>query len=329
MIQLTIAIPSYNRAALLEQRLLELIPQLRDEVEIFICNDGSTDHTAEVCAKYASDKIRVHENNPNLGMSGSMLTLFLHARGKWMWTLGDDDSALPDAVSTILQTIEKYPESGVITFHNPTITLTRDTEYLTLGDFLAERQPIEVSFLSANLYHLEMIRPHLKAFIQSTFTTAPQSVVILRMLETRTAPVRLLLARVLGETDANRRWSSLDVAVGWSLIPEFIKDPALQKQAAVGMWYSTRWLQKYGLREVHDAGSFQQWKRKCRSSNLILAAYGINLLSLLFRRPFIAKEYRAGVEAAFVGLLPYFAISKTAKKMRDRRGGESVITENT
>ena len=95
------------------------------------------------------------------------------------------------------------------------------------------------------------------------------------------------------------------------------------------MWYQTRWLQKYGLREVFDPESFQQWKRKCRTSDLILRGYGANLLSLLFSRPFIFGEYRAGFQAAMIGLLPYFAVSGTARKMRARRGGETVITENT
>ena len=329
MIQLTIAIPSYNRASLLEQRLQELLPQMRDDVEVFVCNDGSSDNTSEICARYAAKGIRIHENNPNMGMSGSMLTLFLNARGKWLWTLGDDDSALPNAVDTIFKNIEKYPDTGVFTFHNPTITLTQDTTYLSLSDFLAERQVLEASFLSANVYQLSKIRPHLKAFMQSTFTTAPQSVVILRMLETQTAPHRYLVTRILGSTDANRRWSSLDVAIGWSLIPEFIKDAALQRRAAFGAWYQTRWLQKYGLREVFDAASFRQWKRKCRTSDLVLAAYGVNLLSVLFQRPFIFREYRAGWEARIISWLPYFVVSKPARQMRARRGGETVITENT
>jgi hypothetical protein len=326
---LTIAIPTYNRAALLEKRLLELIPQLRDDVEILVCNDGSTDATSQICAKYARPGVRIHENGANMGMSGSMLSVFQNAGGKWMWTLGDDDSALPNAVEIVLRAIHKFPDTGVITFRGPTIWLEKEIEFVDLTGYVAERNILDVSFLSSNVYQLSKLRPHLKVFIQSAFTTAPQAVIVLRMLETKTAPLRFLLEDILADTDGNRRWSSLDVCIGWCLLPEFVKDPKLQKQAAVSAWFQTRWLQKYGLREVHDPKSFGQWKRKCRTSDLILSGYGATLFSVLFARPFVFKEFRAGLEAAIIRWLPYFILSNTIKGMRERRGGESVITENT
>ena len=45
----------------------------------------------------------------------------------------------------------------MLAFKNPTITLNKDTEYLSLADFLAERFALEVSFLSANVYNLARI----------------------------------------------------------------------------------------------------------------------------------------------------------------------------
>jgi glycosyltransferase involved in cell wall biosynthesis len=52
---LTIAVPTYNRAALLDLCLGRIIEQVRpygDMVEVLVSNNAATDHTKDVIAKY-------------------------------------------------------------------------------------------------------------------------------------------------------------------------------------------------------------------------------------------------------------------------------------
>jgi len=55
IIQLTIAIPTYNRADSLDRNLSILMPQVkrfRKSVEVIVSDNFSTDHTQEIPEKY-------------------------------------------------------------------------------------------------------------------------------------------------------------------------------------------------------------------------------------------------------------------------------------
>lgn len=105
---LSIAIPTYNRAAKVRAAVESLIGQLRPGVEIVISDNASEQPASEVLAdlvEAGEGKIRVLRNEVNIGMCPNIVRLFEIARGEWIWTLGDDDLALPDAVERILETV--------------------------------------------------------------------------------------------------------------------------------------------------------------------------------------------------------------------------------
>lgn len=65
---LTIAIPTYNRAEKLEVLLEQLTADTAYDptrVEIVVSDNASTDHTAQVVARFAD--IRYHRNETNIG----------------------------------------------------------------------------------------------------------------------------------------------------------------------------------------------------------------------------------------------------------------------
>jgi glycosyltransferase involved in cell wall biosynthesis len=51
---IAVAIPTYNRAALLPATLDAVLAQTLQPTEIVVCDDGSTDDTGAVLARYAS-----------------------------------------------------------------------------------------------------------------------------------------------------------------------------------------------------------------------------------------------------------------------------------
>lgn len=325
---LTIAIPTYNRAKLLEERLLELLPQITPEVELIVCNDGSTDETLHVCEKYRDQGILYFENKVNMGLSRNMLLAFESARGQWLWTLGDDDGVLPNAVLTALALIKKYSEAGVITFKSDTLRFNHEREYHELSDFLQHQGITDVMFQSSNLYHISKINQHLKVFAQGIVTLSPHLDLIFRMLETRTGSIQFSQTDVLGACDSTRRWSSLESALGISLHPTFIRDSVTRKQAAISAWFKTRWMHKYGLREISDAPSFARWKQLTRTCNLLLKSYGANCISVLFFNQFEFKEWLNHIQMSLIRRLPYFLIKGPILSMRKRRAGELVSFDN-
>lgn len=84
------------------------------KTELIIC-DNSSDIEVEELLNQSFPKehhiYRVVRNKYNIGLAANILRAFEIASGHWLWILGDDDEALPDAVETILRNCEKADDS--------------------------------------------------------------------------------------------------------------------------------------------------------------------------------------------------------------------------
>lgn len=102
--KLTIIIPVYNEKAYLERCLLSC-PLGREEVEIILINDGSTDGSGEECDKFARyNNVRViHQENH--GVSYSRNVGIENAEGEWITFLDADDELIRGAYRVILNRI--------------------------------------------------------------------------------------------------------------------------------------------------------------------------------------------------------------------------------
>ncbi len=138
---LTIAIPTFNRAAQLSDLLAVLEPQLAgiSQVEVFVSDNASLDDTAEVirCAQArfaaAGARLRTHRHSSNLGSDANFAFCFRQAAGTFFWMCGDDDLIVPGAVAevlSLLQTPGGLPAE---------IDLLYATSYGYRSDFVAER----------------------------------------------------------------------------------------------------------------------------------------------------------------------------------------------
>lgn len=111
---LSICIPTYNRAELLKLALISLVQQakgLEDLIEIIVSDNGSSDHTEEVCNSILTKigRGKYHRNSHNLGCTANILTSILLAKGKFCWIIGDDDMIINGKLSEILSTLRANP----------------------------------------------------------------------------------------------------------------------------------------------------------------------------------------------------------------------------
>jgi glycosyltransferase involved in cell wall biosynthesis len=65
--QVSVVIPSFNRAADLRRCLDSLVAQTFEDFEVLVCDDGSTDNSAEVAAAYADRLDLRFDTAPNFG----------------------------------------------------------------------------------------------------------------------------------------------------------------------------------------------------------------------------------------------------------------------
>jgi glycosyltransferase involved in cell wall biosynthesis len=106
---ISVIIPTYNRAHCIDEAIQSVLAQTAQNWELLVIDDGSTDKTAEVLAKYG-DKIRAIKQ-ANSGPSAARNLGARSARGKFLAFLDSDDKWLPDKLA---EQINLMSHEGVI-----------------------------------------------------------------------------------------------------------------------------------------------------------------------------------------------------------------------
>jgi glycosyltransferase involved in cell wall biosynthesis len=157
--ELSICIPTFNRARLLDESLQLLVPQCENRpVEICISNNASTDETSTVLASYPD--IRSQTQPSNVGIDRNTLAALRMARGRYVLPIGDDELIGTRGIESILTALRTQPDMLVLNgwhrsrphlpeaLHDRTIThLHRAFELLwdkmPLGSFITRREYAE------------------------------------------------------------------------------------------------------------------------------------------------------------------------------------------
>ena len=111
---LTIAIPTYNRAELLNKQLTWLsqaIKGFESECEILVSDNCSTDHTQSIISKWQSILSNItfksNKNPENIGVMRNIIYCLGAATTKYVWTIGDDDPIQERAVAYVINKIQQ------------------------------------------------------------------------------------------------------------------------------------------------------------------------------------------------------------------------------
>jgi hypothetical protein len=108
----SIIIPAYNRAGLIEIALRSVLAQRRDDLEIIVVDDGSTDATLEVLGAYG-DRIRVLRQ-ANKGPGAARNAGLAAATGEYAAFLDSDDVWLPWTSATYKRVIDQHNHPAFI-----------------------------------------------------------------------------------------------------------------------------------------------------------------------------------------------------------------------
>lgn len=82
---LTVFYPAYNEAENIQetvQKTLEILPEIADQYEVLVINDGSKDNTGEIIEKLAqgNDHVRAIHHPENIGYGGALKTGMYNAK---------------------------------------------------------------------------------------------------------------------------------------------------------------------------------------------------------------------------------------------------------
>ncbi|MCF2674261.1 glycosyltransferase family 2 protein [Fusobacterium varium] len=112
---LTIVIPTYNRKKILLKTLILLEKQTDKNYRIIIVDNNSDYSVYELIKKELKketiEKIEIIKNKYNIGLKGNLAKIMTVVEDGWVWSLGDDEEILENAVETIYSEISLVEES--------------------------------------------------------------------------------------------------------------------------------------------------------------------------------------------------------------------------
>ena len=110
MVKLSITIAYYKTYELTVKLLDTLIPQLTDEVEVFLVDDGCNEKKLD---KY-KDKINIIHLKENTGGAHADNVGFRKSKGKFIGLIDSDDMITEDYIETLLKAIEERNEDVIV-----------------------------------------------------------------------------------------------------------------------------------------------------------------------------------------------------------------------
>ncbi len=97
MPEVSVIIPTYNRARYVTKAIESVLAQTYRDYEIVVVDDGSTDNTKEILQTYM-DRIRYNYQD-NSGVSAARNAGIKAAKGEWIAFLDSDDEWLPERLA--------------------------------------------------------------------------------------------------------------------------------------------------------------------------------------------------------------------------------------
>ncbi|MFJ6971843.1 MAG: glycosyltransferase family 2 protein [Limosilactobacillus mucosae] len=113
MIKYSMIVPAYNAEKYLDDCIESVLGQQRDDVELIIVNDGSTDNTYDICKKYSNV---VFINKKNTGSMDSYITGIKKSKGEYIGFIDSDDCIESDYFSTLDKAIAFDKSVDIVMF---------------------------------------------------------------------------------------------------------------------------------------------------------------------------------------------------------------------
>lgn len=110
--RVSVVVTTYNQVGYIEQTLQSVFDQTSPAFEVIVVDDGSTDKTPSLLARY-KERIRYIRQN-NQGVASSRNTGIAQAQGEYVALLDGDDIWEPEKLAAQIEAARRFPQSGLI-----------------------------------------------------------------------------------------------------------------------------------------------------------------------------------------------------------------------
>lgn len=131
---ISIGIPTYNSAATIRNTIESILRQTYTNLEINVVDDKSKDNTLEIvkqiqneCLQSGDGRIRIYENEKNLGMSGNWTKCLSVARGEFVKLICADDMMDEEALEKEIKAMEEHPSVNLVESDTRLVDITGKT----------------------------------------------------------------------------------------------------------------------------------------------------------------------------------------------------------
>jgi len=109
----TVLMSTYNSEKYLNEAIDSILNQTFKDFEFIIIDDGSTDRSLKILKSYKDPRIRIVQNESNIGLAKSLNKGLKLAQGKYIARMDSDDISLPNRLKKQVAFMEANPEIGV------------------------------------------------------------------------------------------------------------------------------------------------------------------------------------------------------------------------
>jgi glycosyltransferase involved in cell wall biosynthesis len=132
----SVIVPTFNRAAMLVGALESVRSQTFTDYELIVVDDGSTDDTQTVLARFAANepakRVRILRQD-NAGAGAARNLAIAQARGEYCTFLDSDDLYFPWTLAIVAE--------AIATNDHPSVVIGREAGFVTMDDYNAITHP--------------------------------------------------------------------------------------------------------------------------------------------------------------------------------------------
>jgi glycosyltransferase involved in cell wall biosynthesis len=112
--KISIVLPTYNQAQYLPAALDSVFAQTYQNYELVVVNDGSTDDTGAVLARYRLQHDFVIVDQENQGLPSALNAGFARASGEYLTWTSSDNIMLPKMLEILAEALDSDPTVGLV-----------------------------------------------------------------------------------------------------------------------------------------------------------------------------------------------------------------------
>lgn len=114
--EVSIILPTFNRAHCIERSIISLFKQVYQDFEIIIVDDGSTDQTAQFVSQIRDQRVQYVQHPQNRGANAARNTGVRLARGNFIAFQDSDDEWLPEKLTVQLNALKVAGKNARVAF---------------------------------------------------------------------------------------------------------------------------------------------------------------------------------------------------------------------